>query len=318
MRLLAATGVLAAGVLAAVVFSGVGRPEAALSETGPATGGITTSGTGTVETVPDRASFSFGVETVAPTAREALEANGERLRRVIDALRESGVDLRDIRTQQLSLQTRYADDGKTVTGYAATNTVQAEVEELARAGAIVDAAVQAGANQVWGPSLSRSDRSALARDALRDSSVDLRDIRTQQLSLQTRYADDGKTVTGYAATNTVQAEVEQLARAGATVDAAVQAGANQVWGPSLSRSDRDALARDALRKAVADARAKAEALAEAAGVRLGGAVKIVEGTSAYDPPMPYAERAAVLDAATPVQPGTEHIEATVSVTFDLS
>ena len=238
MRLLAATGVLAAGLLAAAVFSGIGRPEAARSGTASPTGGITTSGTGTVETVPDRASFSFGVETVAPTAREALEANGERLRRVISALRDSGVDLRDIRTQQLSLQARYADDGRTVTGYAATNTVQAEVEELARAGA--------------------------------------------------------------------------------TVDAAVQAGANQGWGPSLSRSDRDALARDALRKAVADARAKAEALADAAGVRLGSAVKIVEGTAAYEPPMPYAERAVALDAATPIQPGTEHVDATVTVTFDLS
>jgi uncharacterized protein YggE len=238
MRLLAASGVLAAGLAAAAVFSGIGRPEAARSETAPATGGITTSGMGTVETVPDRASFSFGVETVASTAREALEANGERLRRVIGSLQDAGVAAKDIRTQQLSLQARYADDGKTVTGYAATNTVQAEIRELARAGA--------------------------------------------------------------------------------TVDAAVEAGANQVWGPSLSRSDRDALARDALRKAVADARAKAEALADAAGVRLGGAVRIVEGTPAYEPPMPYAERAAALDAATPIQPGTEQIEATVTVTFSLA
>ena len=238
MRYVAATGVLAAGLLATAVFSGIGRPEAARSGTAPSAGGITTSGTGTVETVPDRASFSFGVETVAPTARQALEANGERLRRVIAALRDSGVDLRDIRTQQISLQTRYANDGEAVIGYAATNTVQATVDELARAGAIVDAAVQAGANQVW--------------------------------------------------------------------------------GPSLSRSDRDALARDALRKAVSEARAKAEALADAAGVRLGGAVRIVEGTPAYEPPMPYAERAAALDAATPIQPGTERVEATVTVTFDLS
>ena len=155
-------------------------------------------------------------------------------------------------------------------------------------------------------------------EALREAGVELRDIRTQQISVHSRYSEDGRTVVGYTATNTVQADIDELARAGAVLDAAAAAGANQVSGPSLSRSDRDELSREALRKAVADARAKAEVLADAAGVTLGAAVSVVEGASS-EPPAPYYQHAAMdAAAATPVQPGTERIEASVTVTFALS
>lgn len=239
MKLLSVV-VVAVAVAVATALSGVGRPEAAsgVEPIASAVRGITTSGSGTVESVPDRASFSFGVESLGDTAREALSANGTALRRVIDALREAGVEARDLRTQQISLLSRYSEEGRAVVGYTATNTVRADIESIARAGVVVDAAVAAGANQVS--------------------------------------------------------------------------------GPTLSRSDRDELSRGALRKAVADARAKAEVLADAAGVSLGPAVAIVEGATSQ-PPLPYYERA-VADAAsgTTVQPGTERIEASVTVTFALA
>ena len=124
---------------------------------------------------------------------------------------------------------------------------------------------------------------------------------------------------GYTATNTVSAETDALGKAGDVIDAAVEAGANQLSGPSLTREDRDALEHEALRKAVAEARAKAEVLADAAGVSLGRATSIVETGAGAPPPVPYYERSALVaaDASTPIQAGTAKIEATVALTFAL-
>src|SRR2546422_191569 len=70
-----------------------------------------------------------------------------------------------------------------------------------------------------------------------------------------------------------------VAGAGDIVDAAVGAGANQVYGPSLLASDQDAAYRTALKAAVAQARAQAETLATAAGRSLGAITAISEGGS---------------------------------------
>ena len=99
------------------------------------------------------------------------------------------------------------------------------------------------------------------------------------------------------------------------IDAAAEAGANQVSGPGLSSSNAEALYRQALGKAVAEARARAEVLAKAAGRSLGAITDIVEGTSA----MPYyAERMQAADvASTPIVPGEQETSASISVTFTL-
>ena len=123
---------------------------------------------------------------------------------------------------------------------------------------------------------------------------------------------DGSQVTGYAASNTVSATVT-FAAAGATIDAAVAAGANQVYGPSPLVGDVEAQYQKALADAVANARARGEVLAKAAGQTLGAVTSIVEGGSAPTP-IPFAKSAAA-DAATPVVPGPQETTATVTVTF---
>ena len=107
-------------------------------------------------------------------------------------------------------------------------------------------------------------------------------MQTQYVSVSPRYGD-AMTVLGYTATNTVSATVDELAKAGDVIDAAVEAGANQVSGPSLSVSDQEELYQEALEAAVADARDRAETLAGAAKVSLGGVKTIVEG-GGYSPP----------------------------------
>jgi uncharacterized protein YggE len=228
--------IAAALVLAAAALAGVGRPEPARGQEadGPARS-ITASGTGSVMTVPDRAHFSFGVQAQSRTASQALEGADVQLTRVVAALRQAGVTQADIQTDQISLSPQTSEDGGVISGYIAVSSVSVRVRNLDRAGAVVDAAVAAGANQVYGPSLTRSDQSALYRNALKS--------------------------------------------------------------------------------AYADARARAEALADAAGVTLGAMTSTVEGGGSV--PMPLAAGRAE-DAKAAIEPGTQEIQASVSVTFAVS
>jgi uncharacterized protein YggE len=132
--------------------------------------------------------------------------------------------------------------------------------------------------------------------------------------LSPRFSDDGGAIVGYTATNSVSVLVRDLAKAGSVVDAAGVAGANEVSGPALTRADQDELYRSAVRAAVANARSKAEAIARAGGVRLGAVSSVVEG-SGVAPPEPLARAAADSAGATPIEPGTQEIEASVTVEF---
>ena len=221
-------------VLAAAALAGIGRPEAAGGASDEQRDGITVTGVGHVDSVPDEAEFSLGITTKGRTTREALAANSERMRRLIAALEAAGVAKRDIRTQDVSIGPNY--DG--------------------------DAA----------PS-------------------------------------------GYSASNTVSVRIREIDRAGAVLEAASRAGANNVYGPSLTRENREALEAQALEKAVENARKRAETLARAADVSLGRVTAIVETVDRGGYEL-FAQRAAGEEASdVPIEKGTEEIAASVTVTF---
>jgi uncharacterized protein YggE len=118
----------------------------------------------------------------------------------------------------------------------------------------------------------------------------------------------------------VQVELRDLEQLGALLERAVDAGVNQVNDPVLDSSKRKALEREAMARAVEDARLNAETLARAAGVKL-GAVRSLNG-SASAPPMPmYRQQAVMADAAmapeASYQPGEMKFTATVNVEYDL-
>jgi uncharacterized protein YggE len=147
--------------------------------------------------------------------------------------------------------------------------------------------------------------------ALRDAGA--RDLATQYVSVWP-ISEDGGTISGYSASNSVSATTG-VERAGDLIDAATAAGANNVSGPVMSQSDADRVYRQALAAAITDARLRAEALAKAADRSLGAITKISEGG---EPAVPYYERGAMAaDAATPIVPGKQETNATVSVTFEL-
>ncbi len=199
--------------------------------------GITVTGTGSARTVPDVSDWSFGVQADADTATAALKEAGQATRRIVAALRDHGVSKDDLRTEQVSLYPTMSNDGRTVTGYSASSSVSATVRDISKAGAVVDAAVAAGANQVSGPMLRVSDSKAQYQSA---------------------------------------------------VTAALD-----------------------------DARARAQAIADKAGVTLGAPVAIIEGGGGgYPVPVYEAEALRASDIA--VEPGTQEISATLTVTFAIS
>jgi uncharacterized protein len=155
-------------VLALAAFSGVGRPEAAQSAGDDASEGITVTGVGRVNTVPDQAEFSLGITTKGRSARGALSANSERMRTLIDALKAAGVAERDIQTRDVSVGSGYDANGRS-DEFVANNTVSVLIRDLDRAGTVLDAATRAGANNVYGPSLTRSNREGLEGKALEDA-----------------------------------------------------------------------------------------------------------------------------------------------------
>ncbi len=150
-------------VLALAAFSGVGRPEAAESAGDDAPEGITVTGVGRVNTVPDEAEFSLGITTKGRTARGALSANSERMRALIDALKAAGIAERDIQTRDVSVGSSYDPTGRS-DDFVASNTVSVLIRDLDRAGTVLDAATRAGANNVYGPhSLARTARASRQR-----------------------------------------------------------------------------------------------------------------------------------------------------------
>ena len=122
--------------------------------------------------VPDLATVSAGVVTQAPTAAAAFAANAAQMARVLAALDAAGIAKHDTQTAtvQLQPQYRYADNQPpVVTGYQATNTIMVKLRDIARGGRVVDALVQAGANQVNGPSLSIDEPDAAFDEARADA-----------------------------------------------------------------------------------------------------------------------------------------------------
>lgn len=221
-------------VLAVAALSGIGRPEAAGGASDDEQKGITVTGIGHVDAVPDEAEFSLGITTKAQSAREALAANSAQMRRLIAALKAAGIADRDIQTQDVSVWPAY-DEGAEKSG-------------------------------------------------------------------------------GYTASNSVSVRIRQIDRAGAVLEAASQAGANQVYGPALTREDREGLEAKALEQAVENARKRAETLAKAAGVDVGRVMAMSESS---EPDYEFSGRLAVdtASAEVPIEKGTQEITASVTVTY---
>jgi uncharacterized protein YggE len=157
--------------------------------------------------------------------------------------------------------------------------------------------------------------------ALKANGVDESDIQTRHFNIYTvRNYDEGKQeIVAYRVTNTVTVNVRDVDETGTVIDAAVAAGGNDIRVNNIyfTIDDTSAYQDEARELAVADAKAKAQQLAELAGVSLGKVTYISEsGTSI--PPIYYDSRAAEDGAsATPISPGELEVTVSVQVVYSI-
>lgn len=158
----------------------------------------------------------------------------------------------------------------------------------------------------------------------RDLRIDPKHVNATRVQVQPEYnwnpKDRKRVLLGYVVSRQVQVELRDLEQLGALLERAVDAGVNQMGDPALDSSRRKELEREAMSRAVQDARLNAEALAGAAGVRL-GPVRSLNG-AASSPPMPmFRAQVAMADAAAApeasYQPGAMKFSASVNAEYDL-
>lgn len=245
----------AAPFLALAVMCSVAVTAAAWAQPGDAGEDrptISVTGTSRVAADPDRAVVRFGVTAQAAEAAEAQDRVNRNMQQILQAMRRLDVPERAVRTEELWLTPLY-DDARPWPG--------------------------------------------------RPSDEEPREPR----------------ILGYRAGNVVSVELEDLARIGDVIDAGVEAGANQLQGVRFRLEDATAARSEAMRRAVQEARAQADAIADAMGMRVSGVVRVQAGGYDVRPPTPFA--AARMDvaemAATPIQQGQVDVSANVTVVYRL-
>ncbi|MFG0273828.1 MAG: SIMPL domain-containing protein [Phycisphaerales bacterium] len=207
---------------------------------------LTVTGQGSVSVTPDELRISFAIITEATTVGDALDENSHRARKVIDALRRKGVEEQDIQTTNFSIYPRYSNERK---------------------------------------------------------------------------ANQPPEIVGYRVQNQVRVKSGDMASAGDLIEAGVDAGANSVAGIQFTVSDEESVYEEAVGEAARDARRKATALAEAAGVRIVRIVSIdLEPTYGGGPRPMYAaaDMRMATEGAPPIEPGEVQTEASVRIVFQIS
>jgi uncharacterized protein YggE len=242
-------------------------PTVQVSPLGPTSALLSLSAEGRSERIPDLALFSAGVVTTGVTASEALGANSRQMDRAIAALKRSGIPDRDIQTSAISLSPRY-------------NNPDAEAQARARE-----------TRQPYVPS------------------------------------NEPPRIIGYEARNSVQVRVRRLGEMGKTIDTLIEAGANEVNGPSFTLDDQSAALDEARIEAVATGRQRAELYARAAGMRVVRLLSISEGGGYYP-----VQQAIVVTGSSrgiggppppppppaPISPGELSLGVSVSMQFEIA
>jgi len=217
------------------------QPVAAAEVVAGSERSITVVGIGKVTGKPDIARVTVGIETQASSLQKAVDDNKAKMNNLLDTLKKLGLADKDIRTSNYS-------------------------------------------------------------------------VYTERVSSPTPGAEVSTDQMIYHVTNQVDVTVRDVNQIGEVLDKAVAAGANNIYGVNFSVEDTAKLEADARAKAVTDAKARAEELAQLNGVQLGEVLTVSEviGGSAY--PM-YRDAVGLGGGGTPVQPGELEMSMSIQITY---
>ncbi|WP_017930917.1 SIMPL domain-containing protein [Robiginitomaculum antarcticum] len=157
-------------------------------------------------------------------------------------------------------------------------------------------------------------------EALDAAGIPRENVQTSQISLQPRYNYEERKaprITGYEARNIITVTTDDLAKTGAMVDALVKAGINNIDQVQMTVKNPEEAENTARTNAIAKAKAKAQSMAEAAGVELGKLTNLSESSGGGRPVM-YRQTAAMdVMESTPVAPGEQTISVTVNLSYGI-
>lgn len=251
----------------------------ALAANAPARG-ITVNGIGKANGKPNIARSTVGVEARAASAEEAIGDVNRRMAQVIAAIKQAGVADADIRTSSISLNFERSYE-------------QPRPVEIAPSVAPPPAAGPVSAPGKVKPALA--------------AKAEVASPPPPTIKLPQGF---------YNASNTVDVTIRHLEQVGKVLSAATSAGADQLYGIRFEIEDLAQLQIEARKQAVEDARARAERLAQLAGVKLGPAVSIIETDGGGGMPVPMMAMAK--SANVPVEAGELTISTTVQIVYDLA
>ncbi len=161
--------------------------DAAAAVTG-VTRTITVVGEGKVDVQPDVAYLNLGVVVTRPTVREASSANQEVIDAVIMAVKDAGVAEEDIQTSSFSVNVNnYGPNGimpETEWTYQVSNNVNVTIRDLASVSKVLDTAIEAGANNIYGVNFALQDSAAAQSEARRAAVADA-EARAEDLAALT-------------------------------------------------------------------------------------------------------------------------------------
>jgi hypothetical protein len=124
---------------------------------------ITVSASGQVQVTPDRAQFTVGVSTRGGSVGDMVRENNEKTRRIIEALKAKGVGAAEIQTSNFSIQLPWENGKRLIGQYDVQNNVTVTRKDPASMSELLQAVLDAGANQAWNDRFFVADPSA-ARD----------------------------------------------------------------------------------------------------------------------------------------------------------
>jgi uncharacterized protein YggE len=143
---------------------------------------ITVVGQGSVRVQPDIAQVSIGVETSSETAAEAVKENETQMEAILAALKEAGIAEKDIQTMNYSVYFERnpepmpravgTESGQVTPQYRVSNMVNVTIRDLEKVGDVLDAVIEAGANNIWGVSFSLDDPKSAQADARTEAITD--------------------------------------------------------------------------------------------------------------------------------------------------
>ena len=128
---------------------------------------VEVTGEGSVSAVPNFAQVTLGVTSTGKNAGEAMAANAKAANALVSLIKSEGVAPADIQTAEMSISPMFsqASPGQTtaptITGYSVSNNVSVTLRDMPRLGSLLDKAVTAGANSIYGVGFGHNDPSAL-------------------------------------------------------------------------------------------------------------------------------------------------------------